>query len=158
MQCNSVNSFEWTQRYLTQEVCLEELNRHRWKNGFICPKCSHAKSWHLMYSLVHHCAKCGREVSPTAGTVSKSTSLPLPKWFVAIYLMGTDKSRIFVERLSKMIGVSWLIAYRMLRKLRHSMRTVAAVAGSRGLLGWAMLSSGAASRAREVAGLRVKSW
>ena len=121
MQQNPTNFFEWTQKYSTQDACLEELNRRRWKNGFICPKCSHDKSYQLKYRHLHECAKCGHQVSPTAGTVFEHTRLPLPKWFAAIYLMVADKGGISAQRLSKMIGVSWPTAYRMLKNLRQAM-------------------------------------
>ena len=101
---------------------MEELNQHLWKNGFICPKRSHDKSYQLKYRHLHECAKCGHQVSPTAGTVFEHTRLPLPKWFAAIYLMVADKGGISAQRLSKMIDVSWLAAYCQLRSLRQSMK------------------------------------
>ena len=113
MQQTPTNFFEWTQKYSTQEVCLEELSRGRWKDGFICPKCGHDRSYQLKYLHLHECAKCGRQDSPTAGTVFEYTRLPLPKWFAVIYLMGADKGGISPQRLSKMMCVSWLTAYRM---------------------------------------------
>jgi len=57
----------------------------------------------------------------TAGTLFENTKLPLTKWFQAIYLMSADKGGISALRLSKMIGVSWRSAQRMLRKLRTAM-------------------------------------
>ena len=121
MQQTPTNFFDWTQKYSTQEACLEELSRRRWKDGFICPKCGHDKSYQLKHRHLHECTNCGRQVSPTAGTVFEHTRLPLPKWFAAIYLMATDKGGISAQRLSKTIGVSWPTAYRMLRILRQSM-------------------------------------
>ena len=64
---------------------------------------------------------CGCQVSPIAGTDLEQTRLPLPKWFAAIYLTGADKGEIFTRRFSKMVGVFWPTAYRMLRNLRQSM-------------------------------------
>ena len=150
--------FEWTQRYSTQEVCLEELNRYRRKNGFIFPKCSHGKSWQLKHRHVHRYGMYGRQVSTTAVTVLKSTSLPLPKRFAAVYLTGADKGEILVQRLSNMIGVFWLVAYRVLRNLCQSMGIVTAVSCSRALSKWALLLSVDADQAREVVGLRVRRW
>lgn len=121
MQQNPTNFAKWKKKYSTQEACLEELNRHRWKNGFICPKCGHDKSYQLKYRHLRECTKCGRQVSPTAGTVLEHTRLPLPKWFATLYLMGTDKDGISAQRLSKTIGVSWPTAARMLKKLRQFM-------------------------------------
>ena len=118
MQQNPANFFDWSQKYSTQEACLEELSRQRWKDGFICPKCGHDKSYQLKHRHLHECTQCGRQVSPTAGTVFKHTRLPLPKLFASTYLVAADKGRISAQRLSKTIGVSWPTAYRMLRILR----------------------------------------
>lgn len=121
MQQNPSNFLEWTQKFSTQEACLEELNRRRWKNGFVCPKCGHDKSYQLKYRHLNECASCGHQVSPTAGTIFEHTRVSLTKWFAAIYLMGADKGGISAQRLSKMIGVQWNTAYRMLKKLRQAM-------------------------------------
>jgi hypothetical protein len=50
--------------------------------------------------------------------VFQKTKLPLVKWFGCIYWMSTDKGSISALRLTKMVGVSWITAHRMLRKLR----------------------------------------
>ena len=121
MQQNLTNFFEWTQKYSTQEACLEELSRCLWKDGLIFSKCSHNKSYQLSNRQLHECAKCGRQVSPTAGTVLEHTLFPLPKWFAAICLMGAVKVGIPAQRLSKMIGVSWPTDYRMFGILRQCM-------------------------------------
>ena len=156
MQQNITNIFELTQKYSTREACLEELNRHRWKNGFNCPNYGHEKSNQLKHLHLHECAKYDRQVLPSAGTVFEYTRLPLPKWFASMYLMGVDKGGISAERLSRMVDVSWPTAYRMLRKLRQSMGNLNAVTGLRSLWRWTMLSLGDASHAREVAGLRAR--
>ena len=40
-----IDKFQFEEiKYSTQEACLEELNRCRWKSGFICPKCGHQAS------------------------------------------------------------------------------------------------------------------
>lgn len=105
MQQNLTSIFEWTQKCSTQEAGLEELNWRCWDNGFICPKCSHDKSYQLKHRYLQECAKCDRQVSPTAGTVYEHTRLPLSKWFAAIYLVGADKGGILTEWLSKNIGL-----------------------------------------------------
>jgi transposase-like protein len=47
--------------------------------------------------------------------------LPLTKWFWAIFLAASDKGGISALRLAKLIGVSWITASRMLRKMRIAM-------------------------------------
>ena len=100
MQQNPIKFVERTQKYSSQEDCLEGLSRHRWENGFIC-------------------TKCGCQFWPIAGTVFELTRLLLLQCVTAIYLMGTDKGGISSERLSKMVVVYWPKACRMLRKLRQ---------------------------------------
>ena len=31
----------WNERFGTAEQCLDEVARHRWEDGFACPKCGH---------------------------------------------------------------------------------------------------------------------
>ena len=118
MQQNLAKFFEWTPKCSTEKACLEVLNRCCWKNGFICPKSGHDKSWQLKHRHVH---TCDRQVSPRAGTVFEHTRLPLPKWFATIYLMGADKGRNSAQQILKMIDMSWPTAYRMLTNLCQSM-------------------------------------
>jgi len=69
----------------------------------------------------YECASCHRQTSVTSGTIFHATKLPLAKWFWAIYWVGTDKGGISALRLSKLIGVTWRSAYRILRQLRTAM-------------------------------------
>jgi hypothetical protein len=67
------------------------------------------------------CSHCHHQTSATSGTIFHSTKLPLVNWFWAIYLVAADKGGISALRLSKHIGVSWVTAHRMLRKIRMLM-------------------------------------
>jgi hypothetical protein len=73
------------------------------------------KGWLLQTRHVHECAYCHRHTSITAGMVFHNTKLPWVKWFWCIYWMVTDKGSISALRLTKLIGVSWITAHRMLR-------------------------------------------
>lgn len=53
-----------------------------------------------------------------AGQKRNESDNTLSKWFWAIYLAASDKGGISAMRLSKQIGVSWITASRMLRKIR----------------------------------------
>ncbi len=70
----------------------------------------------------YECSSCHYQASLTACTLFHSTNLPLTKWFWAIYVMASDKGGgISTLRLAKQIGVSWITALRMLRKIRIAM-------------------------------------
>lgn len=116
-----VRSFEsWTQRFATQDACLDVIAKHRWNNGFKCPKCNHDKAWILQRHRIRHCQRCGFQASPTAGTMFENTRLPLPKWFVAIYLLEAKNGKLPAEQLRKRINVTWRTARLMLNKLRRA--------------------------------------
>lgn len=110
----------WTQRFATQDACLDAVANHRWDNGFRCPKCNHEKAWILQRHRIRHCQKCGFQTSPTAGTMFENTRLPLPKWFVAIYLLEAKNGELPAEQLRKRINVTWRTARLMLNKLRRA--------------------------------------
>jgi transposase-like protein len=57
----------------------------------------------------------------TADTLFHSTKVPLVKWFWAIYLMASDKGGVSALRVAKHVGVSWITARNMLRKIRKAM-------------------------------------
>lgn len=57
----------------------------------------------------------------TAETIFHSSNVPLMRWFLAIYLMASNKGALLALRLLKQIGVSWITAHRMLRWRRYAM-------------------------------------
>lgn len=93
----------------------------RWPDGFQCPHCGHDHGWYTASQGRYECANCYRQSTVISGTLFHATKLPLTKWFWAIYWIGSDKGGISALRLSKLIGVSWRSAYRVLRVLRTAM-------------------------------------
>jgi len=121
MRAEQSSFYEWQNKFSTQDQCLVHLAQIRWTNGYQCPHCGHDHGYLTQKHYRYECASCHRQTSVTAGTLFHNTKLPLVKWFWAIYWMGTDKGGISALRLSKLIGVTWTTAYRMLQKLRISM-------------------------------------
>jgi transposase-like protein len=121
MQAEVTSFWEWQQHYSDEKSCLQSLIKLRWPEGFKCGHCGNEKGWLLQTRHVYECAGCHQHTSITAGTVFHNTKLPLVKWYWCIYWMATDKGSISALRLTKLIGVSWITAQRMLRKLRVAM-------------------------------------
>ncbi len=121
MKAEAMNLLQWQERFGSEEACAEALKQQRWPNGFQCPKCGHDHGQWVATRKIYQCGRCRHQTSVTAGTLFHSTNLPLVQWFLAIYLMVCDKGGISALRLSKQIGVSWITAHRMLRKMRHAM-------------------------------------
>jgi transposase-like protein len=121
MKALEIDLLEWQKRFGTEEACGEAMARQRWPEGFRCPRCGHDHGYAISTRQSYECTTCHYQASLTAGTLFHSTNLPLTKWFWAIYLTASDKGGISALRLSKQIGVSWITAHRMLRKIRIAM-------------------------------------
>ena len=67
---------EFDERFGSEEACRAYLARLRWPEGFRCPACGHPHGWpNRRHDL--QCARCGRQTSPTAGTILEGTRKPL---------------------------------------------------------------------------------
>jgi hypothetical protein len=67
------------------------------------------------------CAACHGQTSITADTIFQDSHMPLPLWFLAIYLVANDKGGISALRLAKELGVRRTSAHRVLQKIRFAM-------------------------------------
>ena len=76
---------------------------------------------HKARARVFECAACGRQESVTAGTIFHRTRTPLPKWFLAAWLMGRDKRGVSALFLARELGLRYETAWLMAHKLRHGL-------------------------------------
>jgi transposase-like protein len=121
MKMPGVSLLEWQKRYGTEKSCIQTLIKVRWPKGFQCPACGFMKAYYLESRKLYQCSHCRHQVSITADTLFHSTKVPLVKWFWAIYLIASDKRGISALRIAKHLGVSWITARNMLRKIRKAM-------------------------------------
>ena len=121
MKMPKISLLEWQKLYGTERACAKELIKVIWPEGFQCPACGSMKACNITTRKLYQCSKCRHQVSVTAGTLLHATKLPLVKWFWAIYLAASDKGGISALRTSKHLGVSWITARNMLRKIRKAM-------------------------------------
>lgn len=102
-------------------ACLGYLERLRWMDGFVCPRCRAKDAWrtgsgHWM------CAGCGRKTSVTAGTIFEKTRTSLTTWFAAIWYMTNQKQGVSALGLHRVLGFgSYETAWSWLHKLRRAM-------------------------------------
>lgn len=121
MQQKEMNYLERTRHFSTDTACLEEIVWHRWPGGFLCSRCGHDHAFVLSRGQKRQCAHCRYQVSVITGTIFHHTHVSLTKWFAAFHLIASDKGGVSALRLSKLIGVSWPTASRVLRLLRRAM-------------------------------------
>src|SRR5262249_4292391 len=62
--------------------------------------------------------------SVTTGTIFNDSHLPLPKWFVAVFLMCESKKGISSEQLKRTLGVAKKTAWYLNHRIRKAMSEV----------------------------------
>ena len=109
--------------YGTEEQCISALERMRWPNGYVCPKCSSALNVIVYHGTTraYRCLGCKAETTLTANTVFHSTKLALTVWFQAIYFLTQTKNDVSALELKRLIGVCYRTAWRIKHKLMEVM-------------------------------------
>ena len=104
-----------------EERCREYLLRHRWPEGFRCPRCGNDRAWQ-MGRMLFRCTKCEFETSLTAGTLFQDTRKPLRLWFQAMWYVTNQKQGVNALGLQRLLGLgSYRTAWTWLHKLRRAM-------------------------------------
>ena len=117
-------SFEgFSEIFPTEESCRNKLFQMRWPEGFICPKCgSKEYGFHSGKNLYQCKSKyCRYQASVTAGTIMDHTRLPIRVWFMAMFLLATDKRGSSATYLSTVLKIRYKSAWLLLQKLRIAM-------------------------------------
>lgn len=105
------------------EHSTEIFHRLRWGDaGIACPHCGSIHIYNKGAGQTHICADCQSRFTDTSGTIFHSTKLPLSKWLVAIYMFCTQSRGVSSYNLSRLIGVSQPTCWKMLMKLRLSIK------------------------------------
>src|SRR5437762_6034614 len=112
---------DFSARFSTEAACARLLRKWKYPGGFRCPRCTHDDSWWLAKRRVEECARCGHQVSLTAGTVFHGTRRPLRLWFLAMFLFVSSKQGISALELSRQLGLSYPCAWTWLQKLRGAL-------------------------------------
>lgn len=110
------------ERFGTDEQCRDHLIRARWREGFRCTGCGHARCHPLRARLALECAACGKQHSYMAGTIFEQTKTGLSRWFLAIWLVTSSKGGISAMELQRQMGFgSYQTAWSWLHKIRRAM-------------------------------------
>ncbi|NJO35495.1 MAG: IS1595 family transposase, partial [Rhodospirillales bacterium] len=118
---------EFMAQFGEERRCIEYLATLRWPDGYVCSKCGGCEAWRLTSRpRVYQCTACAHQESVTSGTVFHRTRTPLPKWFLAAYLMGRDKRGVSAKFLERELEVAYQTAWSILHKLRHGLSEDAA--------------------------------
>jgi transposase-like protein len=102
-----------------EKTCQEFLINKRFKNGEFCPHCGHTKIYKFSDGNYYKCAKCREKFTIKVGTIFESSKIPLKTWFLAIYLLSTNKKGISSVQLASQLGVTQKTAWFMYHRIRN---------------------------------------
>lgn len=116
-----MNLMQLFEDFDTDKECRQFLEALRWPTGVKCPTCQSEKISRIYERNQFDCDTCGYQFSVTANTIFHDSHLPLPKWFVAVYLMCESKKGISANQLKRTIKVSYKTAWYLCHRIRKAM-------------------------------------
>ena len=116
-----MNMMKLMEEFDTETECRDRLVALRWPNGVRCPRCDSEKIRNSYTRFQYDCGACGYQFSITSGTIFHDSHLPLPKWFVAIYLMVESKKGMSANQMKRTLNVSYKTALYLCHRIRAAM-------------------------------------
>lgn len=108
--------------FATEESCLDYLERLRWPNGFVCPRCASIGQAYRASRTRLMCRACHHQGSVTAGTIFDKTRTPLRVWLAAAWYLTNQKQGVSALGLQRVLGLgSYQTAWTMLHRFRRAM-------------------------------------
>jgi ISXO2-like transposase domain len=101
----------------TEQACLDYFEEKRWKRKPVSPFDPSSKVYKCANNR-YRCKNTGKYFSVRTGTVFENSKLPLQKWFLAFYLLSSNKKGISSRQLVKYISVTQKSAWFVLHRLR----------------------------------------
>jgi transposase-like protein len=112
--------------YSTDDRCRELLERLRWPEGVICPRCKDTRISRLKEYARYECVGCEYQFTVTSNTIFHDSHLPLPLWFIAVLLLCEAKKGMSAHQLKRTIwGLhkgSYKTAWYLCHRIRAAMR------------------------------------
>lgn len=114
--------------YSTDDRCRELLERLRWPEGVMCPRCNDTRVSRLKEYSRYECVGCEYQFTATSGTVFHDSHLPLPIWFIAVLLLCEAKKGMSAMQLKRTLWGkdkgSYKTAWYLCHRIRHAMSQV----------------------------------
>lgn len=105
-----------------EQSCLSYLERLRWPEGFVCPRCGEKNEPYRSSRSRLMCRACRYQCTITAGTIFDKTRTPLRTWFAAAWYVTNQKYGASALGLQRVLGLgSYQTAWAMLHRFRRAM-------------------------------------
>ncbi|MES2428611.1 MAG: IS1595 family transposase [Bacteroidota bacterium] len=106
-----------------KSTCIEYLTQLRWAGKPKCAFCDHDHVYELKGANKRYkCAKCRKQFSAIKGTIFENSTVPLSKWFMAIFILSTHRKGISSVQVARDIGVTQKSAWFMMQRVRNAFK------------------------------------
>jgi transposase-like protein len=108
--------------FSSDDLCRELLERLRWPNGPVCPRCCNPNPTRLVNSSkLVYCKDCDYQFTVTANTIFHDSHLPLIKWLTATFLICESKKGMSAHQLHRTLGMSYKTSWYLCHRIRSAM-------------------------------------
>lgn len=109
---------ELTANFPNEQTCIQYLEIVRWRGKPVSPFDATSKVYKCKDNQ-YKCKNTGKIFNVRYGTMFHRSSVPLLKWYMAIWIFTTHSKGISSVQLSKDIGVTQKTAWNMLHRIRE---------------------------------------
>lgn len=117
----NANLVKIIEEFGSDEKCRAELEKMRWPEGVICPRCKSTSISKVAKRSQYDCNVCRYQFSVTAGTIFNDSHLPLWKWFLATLLICEARKGMSANQIKRTVGVSYKTAWYLCHRIRAAM-------------------------------------
>lgn len=107
--------------FKSEKDCILHLYALRTKDGWTCSKCGSSSPSLLLGRRKIQCTRCSHQQAITSGTPMERSHIALRKWFLAMYLVASDKRGISALALAHELRIKRDSASYLLKRIRGSM-------------------------------------
>jgi transposase-like protein len=118
---HEMNLMKVMEDFDTDGECRAYLEHLRWPHGVACPRCGCATVSRIKERAQFDCDGCRYQFSVMSGTVLHDSKLPLPKWFMAVYLMCEARKGISANQMKRTLEVSYKTAWFLCHRVRAAL-------------------------------------
>ena len=122
-----MNLFDLVERFPSHESCIEHLENVRWGNSPVCPHCESERVARKREGNKigrWNCYLCKSSFNVLSGTLFQGTKIPLPKWFLAIALIGNNATKSMSSvQLARHLGLNQGSTWSMMQRIQTEMAT-----------------------------------
>ena len=122
----AMNLVTMMEAFDTELECRAYLEELRWPTGISCPRCKGTVISRIAKRDQYDCDSCRYQFSVMSGTIFHDSHLPLPKWFLATYLITESRKGISANQIKRMLGISYKTAWYLCHRIRAAVAEVEA--------------------------------